>query len=615
MRRLPTRGGVVATAIAAALVVVSAAPAAAATFTVTTTADAGSAGSTSDGTCAATGGGCTLRAAVEEANGTAGTDAVVVPAGNYVLSAGPVIVISTDMTLAGDGARTTSIDAGGDTRIFKATAGTATITGVTIEGGNGGLLVDGNAPASDLTLDRVAVTRNALTGSAAKGGGIYLLHGRLTVRDSTISANTANGSGGSQPSGGGIMAGSASASLTMENVTLADNHLTTTASASFGGGLSTATATTLKHVTFSGNSTAPGGQGGNLYQDPSSGSTTLADSILAAGSGENCAGGALVKQGHNLADDASCALPAGPIGLVPLGDHGGPTDTLPPTPGSPAVDTGSACPASGHDQRGQVAPTGSACDVGAAELGADMAASLTASAPAVAAGGSLTYVAAVRNDGLDGGQAMLEFTPPSGSAVTFVNSATGSCTGTKPVVCTFGTLAPGGGASATITVTAPARGPMTAFAHVSGSAPDPDATNDLATSVTIVTGPGPPLPDTTPPSLNGLLVLGSLSARKGGKLRYTLSEDAKLTLRLDRLVRGRPRGSRCTSAKTGKKCTRVVKVGTQTLRGKGGAVTAKLRAKWSGRKPRPGRHRLTITAIDAAGNAAKPRSIAVRVTR
>jgi hypothetical protein len=58
-----------------------------------------------------------------------------------------------------------------------------------------------------------------------------------------------------------------------------------------------------------------------------------------------------------------------------------------------------------------------------------------------------------------------------------------------------------------------------------------------------------------------------------------------------------------------------VKVGTQKLRGRGGAVTAKLRAKWSGHKPKPGRHRLTIVAIDAAGNKAKPKSIAVRVTR
>src|SRR3954451_8979315 len=69
----------IAVAILATLAL--AAPASATTFNVTTTKDAVDAGI--NGTCAIAGGGCSLRAALQEANATSAGDAIVLPAGRF----------------------------------------------------------------------------------------------------------------------------------------------------------------------------------------------------------------------------------------------------------------------------------------------------------------------------------------------------------------------------------------------------------------------------------------------------------------------------------------------------------------------------------------------------
>ncbi len=50
-----------------------------------------------------------------------------------------------------------------------------------------------------------------------------------------------------------------------------------------------------------------------------------------------------------------------------LADNGGPTLTLMPGTGSPAIDAGGTCSAA-TDQRGIARPQGAACDVGAVEV-------------------------------------------------------------------------------------------------------------------------------------------------------------------------------------------------------------------------------------------------------
>src|SRR5689334_10116845 len=78
-------------AVLMAAVVVSMTPgvARAADFTVASPTDAPDA-SVGDGKCAAEGGGCTLRAAVQEADATGGASTITLPAGRYRLTVAPV---------------------------------------------------------------------------------------------------------------------------------------------------------------------------------------------------------------------------------------------------------------------------------------------------------------------------------------------------------------------------------------------------------------------------------------------------------------------------------------------------------------------------------------------
>ena len=53
--------------------------------------------------------------------------------------------------------------------------------------------------------------------------------------------------------------------------------------------------------------------------------------------------------------------------LAPLGDYGGPTRTMPPLPGSPAIDAALVDPLITTGQRGFARPNGPLPDIGAAE--------------------------------------------------------------------------------------------------------------------------------------------------------------------------------------------------------------------------------------------------------
>lgn len=91
----------------------------------------------------------------------------------------------------------------------------------------------------------------------------------------------------------------------------------------------------------------------------------------------------------------------------------------------------------------------------------------------------------------------------------------------------------------------------------------------------------PPAKDTTKPRLSALKVVGKLSARRGGRVRFTLSEKATVTLRFTR------RGSR--------------KVVTRTVKAKAGTVTVKVRA----RSLRRTKYTVSVRATDTAGNVSK----------
>jgi CSLREA domain-containing protein len=375
LRRVFT-GGAAAVVTAASLVVLPG-TAHAAAFSVTKTAD------TNDGACD---GDCSLREAVVAANSTPGPNTIAVPAGNYTMTiagadedAGATgdLDVTGEVEIQGAGASTTIFDANDVDRAFEIHAqARAVISDMSITGGfsakpGGGIRVAGGS----LTLAAAAVGDN-VTARDAGGGGIWNGDGgRLSVVRSTISDNEG-------ASGGGIL--NDGASMSMLNSTVSGNVAT---GASGGGGVLNANGASalVRYSTVADNEADGAAAGGHALAASGTAATIrVASSILAGpegGLGSACSGfapGMLSSGGYNVASDASCALAetgdhVGDALLDPLLASGGPTRTMLPSTGSPAIDRvpagTSGCGTDVvDDQRGIERPQGDGCDAGAVEV-------------------------------------------------------------------------------------------------------------------------------------------------------------------------------------------------------------------------------------------------------
>jgi hypothetical protein len=335
-------------AVVAVIFALLALPAAANADLVVTTSDDGN-----DGECVVD---CTLREAL--ATAPAG-ETVVVPAGFYEVTNG--LTIGRDVTIAGDGARSTTIrlaDTASGRVLFVDSLADAGISGVTITGGNGptlpggGILVEAGA---GLHLADSAVEGN----TADRGGGIFS-SGTLVIERSTIARNSAVGE--TTGFGGGIQVGGGTASLV--NSTVSGNSADVQ-----GAGIWTQANLDLTNVTIADNF------GAGLHQQFAGAERTLATNLLLARNfGGNCAGTTPVIESTNgLSDDGACEFDGPDNQVVPdsrldfLTDNGGETDTQAPLFDSPAVDTG-ATPCVTTDQRGVDRPQGDDCDIGAVEV-------------------------------------------------------------------------------------------------------------------------------------------------------------------------------------------------------------------------------------------------------
>jgi CSLREA domain-containing protein len=255
---------------------------AAATFVVDTTDDTIDA-DLGDGICADAAAKCSLRAAVMQANATAGADAITVPSGTHTftisgidedLSATGDLDITDDLTIGGAGFASTTIDAAGIDRVFHLPGGSATVTlsGVTITGGmtaelGGGVLVS----PSQATLAIVdAVVSGNTAGSA--GGGIFVEGSIITVTRTTLSGNRSN-------YGGGLL--SHESTLTLDGSMIGPNNTADYA----GGGLFIAygAATVQNGTVVTGNQSV--GDGGGIYID--SDSLTIMDSEISANTADS----------------------------------------------------------------------------------------------------------------------------------------------------------------------------------------------------------------------------------------------------------------------------------------------------------------------------------------
>jgi uncharacterized repeat protein (TIGR01451 family)/CSLREA domain-containing protein len=220
MARSPRRGALAVLA-ALMLALAFATQASAASFTVDKTADTSDA-DTAVAACDDGSGKCSLRAAIEQANASAESDTIDLPAGHYVFDSGAdTLTVIGDLKITGAGARTTVIDANGENSVFFVPMGGLTMSGVTVRGGasdvgggidmlpgaaldltdsvvtrNAALVLGGGISAPPLTtvkLTRVVVSHNS---AVLFGGGGIVNGGVVDIVDSTLYANRAGLGGG-----------------------------------------------------------------------------------------------------------------------------------------------------------------------------------------------------------------------------------------------------------------------------------------------------------------------------------------------------------------------------------------------------------------------------------
>ena len=233
----------------------------------------------------------------------------------------------------------------------------ASINGLTISNGN----TSGNGGGID-NGGTLTITGSTLSGNQASNGGAIDNSGTLTTTGSTISGNTAS------QNGGGIIINSGT--LTLTGGTLSGNQ----------AGLSGGGIVIQGGVLLLGNSIISG----------NTGAASAADDIdFVSGNGYTNNGGNVVGTVNDVAANP------GPINLGALANYGGPTQTMIPLPGSPAICAGLASniPAGvTTDQRGDPNtntsypgyPAGSPCvDAGAVQTNYSIA--FTTQPPAEAA--------------------------------------------------------------------------------------------------------------------------------------------------------------------------------------------------------------------------------------
>jgi len=218
----------------------------------------------------------------------------------------------------------------------------------------GGITINGNQAGSVFLVTNGNVVLTALTitnGVAANGGGISNT-ASLTVNQCTLAGNSASHWGGGIENYG---------SLVVNESTLTGNSCASDG----GGGIDNEGGlVTLNQSTLSGNN-APAGTGG-IFSYPRlghPGGLLLFNSIVAGNTSPSPPdlGGTVTNTltGVNLTNGT-------PL-LAPLGNYGGPTPTMPPLPGSPAIDGCTNGTTFTTDQRGYPRSVGRAPDIGAVE--------------------------------------------------------------------------------------------------------------------------------------------------------------------------------------------------------------------------------------------------------
>ncbi len=269
--------------------------------------------------------------------------------------------------------------------VYNDRNGTMTLTRSTVS--NNYAWFDGGGVKNLGTIELIDSTVSGNIAPRGLGGGLHNRSNNMTVRNSTITGNTAGGGGGGAYNYGG--------DLTVSSSTVSGN------SGGLGGGLANLSGPmTVTDSTITGNSATYVGGVSNSY-----GTITFSRSIVSGNTSPNPAGflyyfngtevnnlgGTVIADKSNLFGHSGQTIDAAFRDFTPgatdidansdsntpaalaaildttLADNGGPTRTHALVSGSPAIDAVvGTCPTT--DQRGLPRPVGNACDIGAFEL-------------------------------------------------------------------------------------------------------------------------------------------------------------------------------------------------------------------------------------------------------
>ena len=202
---------------------------AASTITVNSNGD-GSDAAAGNGVCATSGGVCTLRAAIEEANALAGADTISIPA--MTITVGSQLKVTQAVTITGAGQQATILSGNNVTRVLNFD------------------LYSGTHSLSRLTV------RNA--GTALNGGGIFN-GGNLTVTSASFTSNSARQGGAIYCDTAGPSGHPYQPSLTLSDVTFTGNSSTTAVFGEGGGALFNGCTLNGSNLLFTGNTSQQGG--------------------------------------------------------------------------------------------------------------------------------------------------------------------------------------------------------------------------------------------------------------------------------------------------------------------------------------------------------------------
>ena len=255
-----------------------------------------------------------------------------------------------------------TVSGGGNSRVFNIPA-TATVAmhSVRIMGGNaasdagGGILNEGTCTLMSSTLS----ANTASTGGGIYSDGSFSGNAALSLTQCTISGNQASTSGG-----GIVNSGTEGrATLNLTSCTVSGN------SAGYdGGGLYNQVASlNLSACTVSGNTAVFYGGGIYSITDSASGprATLGLHNTIVAGNSDGQGFPNLQSQNSDTTQTGANLTSGDPL-LAPLGDYGGPTQTMALRPGSPARNAATGSTRT-TDQRGF--PMVGAPDIGAYEAG------------------------------------------------------------------------------------------------------------------------------------------------------------------------------------------------------------------------------------------------------